>query len=90
MNRERRAHPGPPPHNATPTRQAKHDTTTRVAAAFYGPSGARTLAVLVVERCPWCSGVHFHRGNGGVRRSGCGRGVYLVVPRPVLDQRGAA
>lgn len=68
------------------------DTAVRVPAVFYVPSGRRMLAVLVVLTCPFCTpgGPHVHRGNGGLRRAGCGGGQYVLVPRAALGQRRRA
>ncbi|MDB5288741.1 MAG: hypothetical protein JWR05_3690 [Mucilaginibacter sp.] len=73
-------------------RQAQDATAIRVPAVFYLPSGRRMLAVLVVTACPFCTpgGPHVHRGNGGVRRAGCGRGEYVLVPRAAIGQRRGA
>ena len=61
----------------------------KVSAAVYPPSGRRGLPLLVVATCPYCpTGGHAHRcsATGDVRESGCRRGSYYVVPRPVLVQ----
>jgi hypothetical protein len=69
-------------------------TGPRVAAVFYPPSGRRTLGLIVVTRCPWCAagGPHAHRGNAaeGLRRAGCDRGDYVLLPRPPLSSRWGA
>lgn len=82
----------PHPGLTTPTsrhqqRDQGHDSrAVRVWAAYWPPSGRRGLGVLLVESCPWCpgGGAHMHRGSGGPRRAGCGRGIYIVVPHPSL------
>ncbi len=79
---------------AAPHEDDQHRERTaavRVAGTFYAPAGRRRFGVLIVTRCPFCPGVHLHRGNGGVRRAGCGRGDYIVEARSVLNAgRGAA
>lgn len=72
------------------TQHGKDATAVRVSATFLRPSARRGLPALVV-RCPLpgCGGVHLHRGGGGLRRAGCGRGSYVIVPI-VDEQLGAA
>lgn len=62
-----------------------HRRTFRVRTAHataYPPVGRRSMWLLLVRRCPVCRGAHLHRGapHGGLRRAGCGKGAYLVVP----------
>lgn len=59
----------------------------RVRGIVYPPSFRRRLHVVVVESCVYCGTSHVHRSGstGGVRRAGCGRGLYDV--RPVLPRR---
>lgn len=47
------------------------------------PSGARALWAWIVGRCPYCGQPHLHRGGpaGGLRRAGCGLGMYRVTAR---------
>jgi hypothetical protein len=55
-----------------------------VFGSLYAPCGRRRMWA-VSFRCPHCGGVHFGRSRapdvGGVRRSGCGRLVWLVIVR---------
>lgn len=61
-----------------------------VTAIVYPPSGRRQLPLLIVNRCPWCGpGTHVHRGQGGVRRAGCGRGDYVIVVAVAKSVRAA-
>lgn len=66
----------------------------RVPARLLPASARRTLPALVVDPCPFCptGGPHLHRGHGGLRRAGCGRGEYVIVAVPALERgkRGAA
>lgn len=57
-----------------------------VWAVAYPPAGLRQRWLLVVLRCSECCGSHGHYtgSTGGIRRRGCGRGSYLVRPRPML------
>ena len=53
------------------------------SASLYEPSCARTWWWISL-RCPWCSSVHLHRVRreqdaGGVRRTGCGRRVFVKI-----------
>jgi hypothetical protein len=77
-----------------PQDRDQSSAAVRVPARFYGPSARRSLGVLLVTSCPYCpsGGPHLHRGGGGLRRAGCGRGEYVVVPVPVQQRRtrGAA
>lgn len=54
-------------------------------ASLYAPTGQRTRWWAAI-RCPHCGGVHLARLRGrsdlpGVRRSGCGRLVWIAVAR---------
>jgi hypothetical protein len=52
-----------------------------VNALTFRRSGRRSLPLVVVVRCPFCSvGGHAHRGHGR-RHAGCDGGAY-VIPRP--------
>ncbi len=100
MRPQRTREAGPPQPGSTtsmtpaPTKKqapGEDSATVRVPAAFYAPAARRTLGLLIVTRCPWCPGVHVHRGHAGARRSGCDRGEYVLVPRAAVDRaRGAA
>lgn len=92
---------GPPAGPAAATHQihtatkqeihAQDATAVRVAATFLPPAGRRTLGVLIVRRCAFCAAGHIHRGAGGLRRAGCDRGEYVVVPHVAVNsRRGAA
>jgi DNA-directed RNA polymerase subunit RPC12/RpoP len=53
------------------------------SASLYEPSCQRTWWWISL-RCPWCGAVHLHRVRqeqdaGGVRRTGCGRRVFVKV-----------
>lgn len=53
------------------------------SASLYEPTCARTWWWISL-RCPWCHSVHLHRVRreedaGGVRRTGCGRRVYVKI-----------
>ncbi|MEV7007542.1 hypothetical protein [Streptosporangium sp. NPDC051022] len=53
--------------------------------SLYSPYGRRRMW-WVAYRCPWCNFGHFGRVHSeesveGIRRSGCGRLVWLVVAR---------
>jgi hypothetical protein len=44
------------------------------------------IAVTVIEHCPHCRGAHVHRGGlqgpaDGLRKAGCGRGPYSLIPQ---------
>lgn len=61
-----------------------HRTTRPVPVARavgLAPSAGRTHWAWVVARCPYCGGSHLHRGGpqGGLRRAGCGAGIYQVT-----------
>lgn len=63
----------------------------RVRGRLLVPSGRRGLPALIVQcPLPGCGGVHLHRGGGGVRRAGCGRGDYLVIAVQGVSQGRAA
>jgi hypothetical protein len=54
------------------------------SASLYEPACERTWWWISL-RCPWCKSVHLHRVRheedaGGVRRTGCGRRVYVRDP----------
>ena len=81
---------GPPPqgpaaHITAPTKAQHPDGSAipRVTARAYAPCGRRRLGVLVAT-CPYCGGAHVHRGTGGIRGAGCGRGHYYVVAVPAV------
>jgi hypothetical protein len=61
-------------------RAANRQSIITVPALAFPPCARRRLWLLLVPSCPLCDGVHAHRGarHGGVRRSGCDRGEYLV------------
>jgi DNA-directed RNA polymerase subunit RPC12/RpoP len=53
------------------------------SASLYEPAFQRTWWWISL-RCPWCGSVHLHRVRheqdaGGVRRTGCGRRVFVKV-----------
>jgi hypothetical protein len=53
------------------------------SASLYAPANARTWWWISL-RCPWCKAVHLHRVRseqdaGGVRRTGCGRLVFVKI-----------
>ena len=53
------------------------------SASLYEPAFQRTWWWISL-RCPWCGAVHLHRVRreqdaGGVRRTGCGRRVFVKV-----------
>lgn len=77
------------PATIKPDDRDQGSAAVRVPARFYGPSARRSLGVLLVNACPFCpsGGPHLHRGAGGPRRAGCGRGEYIVVPVPAVQQR---
>jgi hypothetical protein len=69
--------------NTGPT-SSNTSRTVSATAVDYRPAGRRKLPLLIVRVCPFCDGTHAHRGNGGERKAGCGRGIYYVTPRPAL------
>jgi hypothetical protein len=79
--------PNRPPIAADTSGSGRQRQPIVVIARAYAPCGRRSSWLLLVEECPFCStgsikSVHVHRGahHGGLRRSGCGRGEYLVRP----------
>jgi DNA-directed RNA polymerase subunit RPC12/RpoP len=53
------------------------------SASLYEPACERTWWWISL-RCPWCGSVHLHRVRqeqdaGGVRRTGCGRRVFVKI-----------
>ena len=55
----------------------------QASASLYEPACQRTWWWISL-RCPWCGAVHLHRVRreqdaGGVRRTGCGRRVFVKV-----------
>lgn len=54
-----------------------------VRVLAFAPSGRRSGYLLVVADCPTCGRPHAHRQRPGeplgVRRAGCGRGVYELA-----------
>lgn len=53
------------------------------SASLYEPANERTWWWISL-RCPWCGSVHLHRVRheqdaGGVRRTGCGRRMFVKV-----------
>ena len=53
------------------------------SASLYEPTCQRTWWWISL-RCPWCGAVHLHRVRreqdaGGVRRTGCGRRVFVKI-----------
>lgn len=56
------------------------DTAPRVGATFLPPNARRTLGALIVRGCVYCGAGHLHRGGGGLRQAGCGKGSYVIVP----------
>lgn len=62
-----------------------------VRALVSAPPSYRAQHTTHVVPCPFCpGGRHVHRGaaDGGVRRAGCGRGRYEIVP--ALEGRWSA
>lgn len=54
--------------------------TPLTAVAFVAPAiGRRTLAALIVPRCPACGFLHQHRGNVGPRIGSCGASYTITV-----------
>lgn len=50
-----------------------------VAADTLPPAGRRTLDAFVVKGCPFCAGMHIHRGLG-IRTPTCAGGrAYVVI-----------
>ena len=49
----------------------------RVIGEQFPPCAGRHQPLVIVRRCPNCSGTHGHRGLG-LRRAGCGT-TYLVI-----------
>lgn len=76
---------------STPQDRSQPTAIPTVQARLYAPSCRRTLPLLIVLGCPFCpEGRHVHRGQGGVRRAGCGRGEYSIQAIPVIVGRVAA
>jgi hypothetical protein len=86
------ADPGPQ-HTAFANGTADHSaqkTVPTVLATYWPPSGKRKFGLIVVGVCPFCArGGHHHRGDGGLRDSGCGLGTYFVTSRPAITARTA-
>ena len=74
----------PRPSPAVMVRQAGRRRRYPVASAsLYEPACERTWWWISL-RCPWCGAVHLHRVRreedaGGVRRTGCGRRVFVKI-----------
>lgn len=72
----------PLPSDEVGSQRAHRIALPRVRARLLAPCGRRRLPVLVVPAgaCPWCSGAHIHRGEGGPRTAGCCSREYFLLP----------
>jgi DNA-directed RNA polymerase subunit RPC12/RpoP len=64
-------------------RRSRRGRYPQANASLYEPACQRTWWWISL-RCPWCGSVHLHRVRreqdaGGVRRTGCGRRVFVKV-----------
>ena len=64
-------------------RRSRRGRYPQANASLYEPSYQRTWWWISL-RCPWCGSVHLHRvcreqDAGGVRRTGCGRRVFVKI-----------
>jgi hypothetical protein len=64
-------------------RRSRRGRWPLASASLYEPSCERTWWWISL-RCPWCGSVHLHRVRheedaAGVRRTGCGRRVYVKI-----------
>lgn len=68
-----------PPTSNTSDRQPRGELPqVRAKVELIATQAKTTEALYIVARCALCGGKHRHR-SGGVRVSGCRRGLYLVV-----------